>query len=147
MRNPREEKSKIDLLKPIDNTVILDKTDCLGHLYDPKNKECSICQEQAYCANLYARDVQKKIESTEREQGPFLDQVDFQSINWEKLEIIARQYEVGNDPLSFNELITEIKALTKCADDVAVTEFIRRNLPKTNLILEAGYVKGKDKNN
>lgn len=149
MRNPRKEKWPGSFLLPLAiPQEVIDHQDCMGKEYDPKNKECSICADQALCANYYQQRLQMSINEIEKEKGPMLDQVCFENVDWHKIEKIVEKYDQQGEPIMFEELMDIISDLSSCKDDTAISLYIRRKLPKSNIELKEGYViKRKDQNN
>lgn len=125
-------------MEPVQIPAQLIEEDCIGKEYDPKNKECSVCAAQAFCANWYQRDIEKRIADLQKDY--FLDEVDFKSVDWKGIERLAD----AKNKFKFSELINIVSDFSMCSDEVAVLNFIHKELPKTNLILEEGYVKRKD---
>lgn len=139
MKKAKTEKTEVNFLKP---AVIpeVDPEDCFGQEYDPRDKDCSLCSDIDFCGIVHADKVKKKIKQTEQESGPYLDQTDFASVNWKKIEEKAKEYEDAGEPMTFEELTEAISTIAKTKDEIAVTEFIRRELPKTTLNIKAGNV-------
>jgi hypothetical protein len=138
MRKTRTEKQEINLLEPI-TLPDTDPDDCFGKEYDPRDRDCSICADIEICGIKTQVELQKKKKEFENNNGPLLDQTDFKSVNWKKIEQKALEYEVNNEPLTFEELLDTIKTLANTKDEVAVLEYIRRTLPKS-LKLSNGQV-------
>lgn len=141
MRKPRKEKYPCSFLLPlIIPQEVIDPQDCMGKEYDPKNKECSVCADQALCANYYQQRLQMHINDFEKEKGPMLDQVCFEAVDWNKIEKIVEKYDQQGEPIMFEELMDVISDLSHCKDDIAISLYIRRKLLKSNIELKEGYV-------
>ncbi len=140
MRKPKAEKTPVDLLKPV---TIPDgeAEDCFGtDLYNPQDKDCSICADIELCGIKFQSIVQKKKTVFEEEHGPLLDQTDFDSVNMTKIAEVAKRYEEEGEPMLFQELIDAVAELACTKDEVAVVEYLKRTLPLTNLIIKEGKV-------
>jgi len=140
MRNPRKEKFELEYLLPlIIPQAVIDAGDCMGKEYDPKNKDCSVCADQALCANYFQQLIQIDVKRFEEEKGPFLDQVYFGLVKWDKIERLVDKY-AADDAMTFEELVDLISTMARCSDEMTVLEYIKIELPKTNLDLKEGYV-------
>lgn len=74
-RKPRAEKPAADSTKLFDLPE-LDKDDCFGQLWDPEERDCSICAHNALCGSVYSRTVLKsKQQAMQAQHGPFLSDV------------------------------------------------------------------------
>lgn len=142
MKQAHEKKTKMNLLIPVNPTSIVseEQTDCFGKEFFPTSKECSICSDCEICSILYQKIIKNKVKTIEAEHGPFLDQVDFKTINWDRFIKKAIEYEDSGEPMTFQELFDAIKTLAKTKDGVAVTEFIKRNLPLSKLCIKEGNI-------
>jgi len=142
MKKTHVKQTKVDLLIPVDPASIMpdEQTDCFGEEYDPRNADCSVCADEALCGLLYSSRIKKKIKETEKENGPYLDQTDFASVDWKKIEEKAKEYEDSGEPMTFQELTEAISVLARTKDQIAVAEFIKRSLPETRINIEGGNV-------
>jgi len=146
MRKPKEEKQEVDLLKPV-NLPDGEAGDCFGtDLYNPQDKDCSICADIELCGIKFQGVVQKKKTEFEEKHGPLLDETDFASVNMDKIAALARKYEDEGDPMSFQELVELVSELACTKDEVAVIEYLKRTLPVTNIITKEGKVYAKREN-
>lgn len=146
MRKPREEKQNADLLKPV---IIIDGDDgdCFGtELYNPQDKDCSICADVELCGIKFQGIVHRKKEDFEQRHGPLLDQTDFEAVNMAKIEELAIKYEQEGLPMLFQELVDAVSELANTKDEIAVIEYLKRIVPTTSLIIKEGkvYAKRKD---
>ena len=139
MRKVKTEKKEVDFLKPVAIPEI-DLDDCFGQEYDPRDKDCALCSDLTYCGLVYADRVKKEIKNTEMDSGSYMDQVDFEGVSWTKIQDKAKEYEQLGDPMSHVELVEAIMSIAKTKDDIAVSEFIKRTMPKTLTLID-GYVK------
>jgi hypothetical protein len=146
MRKPKTQKQEVDLLKPV-NIPDGDPDDCFGtSLYNPQDKDCSICADIELCGIKFQGLIQKKVQKFEEENGPLLDQVDFGSVKMNKIEEFAKQYEAEGEPMTFQELVDAISQLANTKDEVAVVEYLKRTLPTSNLLIKEGKVYAKREN-
>ena len=138
MRKVKTSKTEVNFLKPVIIPEI-GPEDCFGQEYTARDNDCAVCSDSDFCSLVYADKLKKQIKQTEKDSGPFLDQCDFQGVDWDKIAQKAKEYEEAGEPMTFRELEEAIATLARTKDSVAVTEFIRRNLG-TNLNLKDGYV-------
>lgn len=149
MRKSKTQKQEIDLLKPV-NLPEGDPEDCFGtNLYNPQDKDCSICADIELCGIKFQKITQKKVTDFEEKHGPLLDETDFSSVDIVKIEKLAMKYENEGYPMLFQELVELIMELVKTKDEVAAVEYLKRTLPVSNLLLKEGkvYAKRKDSSN
>lgn len=149
MRKPKIEKQEVDLLKPV-TIPDGDPEDCFGTaLYNPQDKDCSICADIELCGIKFQSVLQKKVTKFEEDHGPLLDQVDFSSVNMSKIEALAAKYEQEGEPMTFKELTDAVAQLANTKDEVSVIEHLKRTLPTSNLLIREGqvYAKRKDSSN
>jgi len=140
MKTPKTEKTEVDLLKPIQlpDTV---EGDCFGtEEYDPQHKDCSICADIELCGIKFQGLIQKKKNVFEKENGPLLDQTDFEGVDFGKVESLALRYQDDGSPMTFEELVELVSQLASTKDDIAVVEYLKRTIPNTRLILKEGQV-------
>jgi hypothetical protein len=94
-----------------------------------------------------AFDILARAQKLEKEKGPYLDQVDFQAMDWKKIEQKAQEYEDSGEPMTYKELTTAIMTIAKIKDEVAVDEFIKRSLPSTTINILNGNIYARRENN
>jgi hypothetical protein len=144
MRQSRKDKQEVDLLKPVGNLPDPEPGDCFGSdLYDPRDKDCSLCADLLLCGIRREATLRTKKKQFEEEHGPMLDEVDFKSVNWETIHKKALEYEDTGEPMTFQELIDAILIIAKIKDEVAVAEFIKREMPERLFNIKDGFVYGK----
>lgn len=146
-RKPKEKAASVDLLKPYTPSVLKDD-ECFGNMWDPQHKDCSICADIEVCGLLYQQTtIAAKKRNFEKENGPTLDMTDFSRVDLKKLEAVAAQYQKNKDPMTLNELMDAVASLAKTKDIVAVREFLKRELPLTNMTMQNNEIHVQDSNN
>jgi len=147
MRKPKTEKTEMDLLKPV-NVSDIEANDCFGSdLYNPPDKDCSICADIELCGIKFQSLVHANKEKLEGKKGPFLDEAAFSLVDFNKIESLVAQYEKDGEPMLFDELLYAVAYMAKIQDDEAVVQFIKRKLPTNNLLLKEGKVYVKNSSN
>jgi hypothetical protein len=140
MRQAKTVKTEVDLLKPV-TLPEPEPGDCFGSSeYDPRDKDCSVCADLELCGLKREVALRSKKKKFEEDNGPLLDQTDFQSVNWDSIYKKAIEYEDSGEPMTFQELTEAISTIAKTKDQVAVAEFINREMPKEKLELKEGNV-------
>jgi len=146
MKNVRKEAQKVNLLKPV-SFPDSPEGDCFGKEYSSHDKDCSLCADIETCAIKYQEFLQKKKNQFEKEAYP-LDMSDFEGVSMKKIEILIKKYQDSGQPASMAEFIELIASLAKTQDTLAVTEWIKRKLPLSDLYIKDGYIyAGKNSSN
>lgn len=141
MRKPRNTSTKVDLTVPLHIDHATEADDCIGAEYDPQNKDCSICADIELCGIRFQMLVQSKKNIFEVNHGPLLDETDFKSVDYSKIERLVKKYkDAGDDPISMDELCDLVGEMARTKDRVAIVNNIKRALPNTKLIIKDGYV-------
>ena len=137
MKNPRKEKTEVDLTKPVSNLQVQDD-DCFGKEWNPHNRDCSICADNELCGIKYQEVLKKKKQSYEKQHTP-LDMANFDLVNMEKIVSIIKKYQ-EDEPLYFDELEELVGKAAKSKHKIAIREFIKLNIPKYNIIVKDNQV-------
>lgn len=116
-RTPKKEKSyEVDLTVPIDRSMIKEKDDCFGKMWDMTSKECPQCADRDICSILFKDKVDAKAKKIEEDLGSkFLDEADFDNLTSESL---YKFIESGKT--TSRDLLMEAMRLTNCDDVIAV---------------------------
>jgi len=140
MRKNHEKSTKVDLLVPVvpGDLQPEEKTDCFGVEYSPRDSTCSLCADIDLCGIVFQEKVKDKKLTFEIENGPLLDQTDFQGVDMVRIEKLVRKYEGEGEPMTFKELQDLIAGQANTKDSEAVIQFIKRELPLTNIYLKEG---------
>lgn len=146
MRKAKTIKREVNLLKPVVIPELV-PDDCFGtSFYDPRDKDCSICADCDYCGIVREQAIRKLKQKLNKEQGSYLDEVDFASVDWKKIEQKAKEYEDSGEPMTYAELTDAISTIARIKDQIAVDEFIKRSLPQTTIHIVNGYIYAKREN-
>jgi len=146
-RKPKEIAVSVDLLKPYTPSVLKDD-ECFGNMWDPQHKDCSICADIEVCGLLYQQTtIAAKKKKFEDENGPTLDLTEFSNVDLKKLEAVAAKYQEEKDPMTLDELMDAVASLAKTKDTVAVREYLKRELPLTNMIIQNNEIHVQNSNN
>lgn len=143
MRKAHEKQTKVDLTVPIIPSSIIpdEKTDCFGtELYNPQDKDCSICSDIEICGIKFQELVKAKKKKFEDVQGPTLDMSNFEGVNMPQIMKLALKYQQEGNPMTIEELqdIVQLQARTK--DQEAVLQFISRELPLTSMYIKNEHI-------
>lgn len=126
---------------PIKDLDLLDmQIDCFGNEYDQVAPECQYCSANVACSVLYfKRHTKKKIQEVAKEQGHFLDEVDFDNVPFDK---IAKLIKSGKD-VSSKDTIAVIMKFGKCKDYGLASKRLLRFLSDEGFKIEKGLIKQK----
>jgi hypothetical protein len=140
MRKEHKEEIKVDLLIPVTPESIqpTESTDCFGKEWDSRASECCICADETLCHIIWSEQVKDKRVTFEAQNGPLLDQTDFQGVDMAKIEKLAKKYQDEKEPMTFQELQDVIASQANTKDNEAVIQFIKRELPLTKIYLKEG---------
>lgn len=119
--------------------------DCFGREWDPTSRDCGVCADMDVCGVYFAEKLKKQTEAinkqAEEKEEYFLDQTDFSLINEEALRKIVITRAKSKEGIEVEELFDAVKTKSKCSDDVAVVEWIKRFLKKdSNLYTRNGKI-------
>ena len=139
MKKPKEKKTEVDLLIPVDPKILTTNTgDCFGVEFESRSSECSQCADSELCMIKWSEDVKGKKLAFETEHGPLLDATDFPNVDMAKIERLAKKYQSEGEPMTFRELQDVIASQANTKDNEAVIQFIKRKLPLTKIFLSEG---------
>jgi uncharacterized protein YqfB (UPF0267 family) len=140
MKKSHEKKTEVDLLVPVKIAEIIpeESTDCFGKEWDARASECCMCADETLCSILFNEKTKAKKKAFEDEHGPLLDQTDLQGVDMAKIERLAKKYQDEQAPMTFQELQDVIASMANTKDNEAVIQFIKRELPLTNIYLKEG---------
>jgi hypothetical protein len=130
---------KTPINKPIKDLDLLDmQIDCFGNEYDQMAPECQYCSANVACSVVYfKRHTKKKIKEIAKEQGHFLDEVDFDTVPFDKIAAMVRD---GKD-ISSKDTIDVIMRLGKCKDYGLASKRLLRFLSEEGFRIEKGLIK------
>jgi hypothetical protein len=134
-RKIKEKKTEVDLLKPVnlDDFKQLSEGDCFGNMWDPKDKDCSVCADIEVCGILYQdKHIKPKVKKFEEETIP-LDLARFETVPWNKIKTLIQKYEKDGKPMMLDELIEIVSEQAKIKDPQTVMLYIKHILPKYGL--------------
>lgn len=97
-----------------------DVNDCFGKDFDIRQNDCAGCADNEVCGIIFGNAVRAKVKEMDK-INKYLDVADFSLIDDELLAIWVKQKERTVD-----ELFDKISTDAKCADEVAVVEWIKR---------------------
>jgi len=132
-RKPKEEETKMDLTRPINNLEIKDD-DCFGQMWNPKDKNCALCSDLEICGIKYQEVIEDKKTNYEKEYEP-LDMADFSCVNMSKIVDFIKKYQ-DDDPLTYEEVEEYVMDKAKIRDKTSVGEFLKRNFVKYNITIK-----------
>jgi len=140
-RKAKNTKSEIDLLKPVNVSQIkIDDKDCFGNMWDPQDKDCSICADAEVCGIIYQEHhIKPKTEKFEKQETP-LDLMNFNKVEWEKIIKLVKRYEGEGSPLLFDELVDIVCDYASTKDRVTAEIYITKILPEHNLVEKNGAI-------
>lgn len=135
MRTPKENKTDIDLLVPVNvDDFKLDEDDCFGRMWEPTNKDCSICADIEVCGIIYQdRVIKPKKKQYEEEGATPLDLAKFEQVDWINIVKVVEKYEKDGDPMVLSELIDYVKGIANVSDDSIIELYIKSRVKKHNL--------------
>jgi hypothetical protein len=137
MKKPKEKKTEVDLLKPVDPKA-LEAIDCFGTEFESRSSECSQCADSELCMIKWSESVKDKKLTFEVMNGPLMDATDFPNVDMAKIERLAFKYQLENAPMTFQELQDVIATQANTKDNEAVIQYIKRNLALTKIYLKEG---------
>ncbi len=74
----------LDYSKPVDIKAIeatASEADCFTYLWEPQDKACTLCNDNMICGIMFNSRQTKHITQHEKENGNYLDNIHFDSIN------------------------------------------------------------------
>jgi len=113
----------VDLKKPI-NLEKIGKVEvaCFGQEWDTRSKECPLCAAQELCAIVFQQKIKNAVKQREAEADYFLDQADFDF----DTSVLKADCKEHSGKWTTMDLYKRISDLSKCRDQVAVVEFLKR---------------------
>lgn len=108
-RRNKIDKTKIDIMKPIDITVFGSADDpCFGKLYSPMAKECNMCGDSEICAIVTSQKSKALREKVETKHAfKDLEEVDIHTKN------VVKNLVVTNKITSYKEVVLGVKKRMK----------------------------------
>jgi len=102
-----------DLSRPIDakNIQLSADSDCFGVEWEPGNAVCGMCHANPICAIVFNQQTKKMVKAVEEEVGPFLDEIDFDAVPWDKFYMT-----IATNPITYDQLVEAVAAKSKCSD-------------------------------
>jgi len=136
-RNAKTEKTKMDLLQPVnvgELKQLIKDDDCFGKEWNPQHKDCSICADVEVCGIIYqdTKVMPAKVKF-DKETLP-LDMATFEAVNWGQIKKLVRQYEKDDEPLSMDELVEIAMTQSGMKDPQIVMLYIEQKLPELGLV-------------
>jgi len=120
---------EVDITLPInpkDLAKVQTETDCFGHEHDPSTKECTMCASSEICSILKQEQTKGKVAEMQKESGNFVDEVDLDIMDWDKIEKLVEKYEKTGKPLKVMEFFGYIKKQLKTKDEKLVVLCIKK---------------------
>lgn len=134
-KTPRDKKTEVDLTTLLDPAKLITGDDCFGKEWDPSDKDCAICHDVEICGIVAQEGLKKKKRDLEKKKGPFLDMTAFEKVPMDSIVTNIINYAEDGDPATMDELIETIGDKAQTKDKVAIREYIKRMLPRYNLIV------------
>lgn len=108
------------LLKPADLKYLqsFEKDgECFGKEYEARHEACSDCASAKFCFILYAEKIQEREKDLKKKQGPYLDEVQLNSVDWDELAKVIIKFSKKGDPITVQEVFNKVKAKFNTKDD------------------------------
>ena len=143
MRQPKEQKSKVDIKKPVHLPADKDGG-CFGVEWDMTTNECSLCADNIVCGIVYGQTTLKNnVQKVVAEKGHFLDETDFDGITKEQITtfIAEKNFMLAEPVLTTAALIQYVEELSKCNDRVAVVNWLQNFVSDNKeIVIKKGIV-------
>lgn len=129
----------LDLTKPVDTEAMLQQTpseSCFSHEWEPTHKLCCVCADSEICGVLFNSRLTKKVREIEEENGGYLDNMHFDSIDKDEVKQLLSMKQ-----FTFDMFVKKIAKFTQCPDLDTVKYWCKSYIIETKGVsLKAGIV-------
>ncbi len=123
-RKPHKKATKVDLMKPIDLTIIGTEDDpCFGKSYDGRAKECQACGDSELCLVFQGQKNHKEREAIEKKSSfKDIDPTEFKPDTHSIYKFITEELMVGKSKVLVNSASKKVITKFNLKGDMSLKE-------------------------